>query len=297
MTTPADTPDIMEKLGSSLIQHGPANQRIYLMKLDRADLPDLPQNLIDFARARAYGKIFAVVPEETTPSFAVLNYQVEARIPGYFHGQSTADLLACYLTPERAQHDESETIAILKTAQEKAEQPTPPPPLPEGATLRAATPNDTPAMARLYRRVFETYPFPIHDPAYLLQTMKEHILYYGVWQNDRLLALSSAETRPETLSVEMTDFATDPEARGAALARHLLAHMDHELPAAGFRTAYTIARAASHGMNITFARGGYHFGGTLWNNTQICGQLEHMNIWHKPLAIRRVTDTDGRVTP
>ncbi|MDD4737256.1 MAG: putative beta-lysine N-acetyltransferase [Kiritimatiellae bacterium] len=283
MTTPALTPDTIEKLGGSLIQHGPANQRIYLMKLDQTDLPDLPKTLIDFAQARAYGKIFAVVPEEATPSFAVLNYQVEARIPGYFHGESAADLLACYLTPERAQRDETETLSILKTAQKKAADQTPPPPLPEGAKLRAATPDDTPEMARLYRRVFETYPFPIHDSDYLLQTMKDHILYYGVWRDDRLLALSSAETRPENRSVEMTDFATDPDARGAALARHLLAHMDHELPAAGFRTAYTIARAASHGMNITFARAGYNFGGTLWNNTQICGRLEHMNVWHKPL--------------
>ena len=81
----------------------------------------------------------------------------------------------------------------------------------------------------------------------------------------------------------MTDFATAPAARGASLARHLLARMDEDLAAKGFCTAYTIARAASAGMNICFARGGYTWGGTLWNNTQICGKLEHMNVWHKAL--------------
>ena len=51
----------------------------------------------------------------------------------------------------------------------------------------------------------------------------------------------------------------------------------------GMRTAYTIARAVSPGMNITFARLGYQFSGTLINNTQISGAIESMNIWHKPL--------------
>lgn len=277
------TPDTIETLGKSLIQHGPANQRVYLMKPDPEDLPELPQKLQEFARTRGYSKIFAVVPEEATPLFAVADYQVEARIPGYFRGEAAADLLAGYLNPERARRDATETTAILNTARRKAADPQPPPPLPDGALLRPAGPDDTPEMARLYRRVFETYPFPIHDPDYLRRTMTEHILYFGIWRDGELLALSSAETRPDALAVEMTDFATDPGARGAGLARHLLAAMQHELTARGFRTAYTIARAASHGMNITFARAGYTFGGTLWNNTQICGALEHMNVWHKPL--------------
>jgi beta-lysine N6-acetyltransferase len=37
-------------------------------------------------------------------------------------------------------------------------------------------------------------------------------------------------------------------------------------------------------MNKTFAALGYRYGGTLVNNTQICGDLESMNVWHKPLT-------------
>ena len=37
-------------------------------------------------------------------------------------------------------------------------------------------------------------------------------------------------------------------------------------------------------MNITFARQGYAFSGTLYNNTNISGNLESMNVWHKPLT-------------
>ncbi len=51
----------------------------------------------------------------------------------------------------------------------------------------------------------------------------------------------------------------------------------------GIKTVFTIARAKSPGMNITFARSGYDYGGTLVNNTNISGQIESMNVWYKSL--------------
>ena len=81
----------------------------------------------------------------------------------------------------------------------------------------------------------------------------------------------------------MTDFATLPSHRGRGLATHLLGRMDGAARTAGERVAYTIARAVSFGMNITFARRGYAFGGTLVSNTQIGGAIESMNIWYKVL--------------
>jgi hypothetical protein len=47
------------------------------------------------------------------------------------------------------------------------------------------------------------------------------------------------------------------------------------------KTLYTIARSHSAGMNITFAKKGYLFGGTLINNTDISGKIESMNVWYK----------------
>ena len=51
----------------------------------------------------------------------------------------------------------------------------------------------------------------------------------------------------------------------------------------GMHTAYTIARSLSAGMNITFAKLGYVFAGTLTNNTNISGKIESMNVWYKLL--------------
>ena len=62
------------------------------------------------------------------------------------------------------------------------------------------------------------------------------------------------------------------------LAGLLLGRMEIEMLKKGITTLYTIARAYSYGMNITFARSGYIFSGTLPNNTQIAGGLETMNV-------------------
>jgi putative beta-lysine N-acetyltransferase len=82
----------------------------------------------------------------------------------------------------------------------------------------------------------------------------------------------------------MTDFATHPDWLGHGLAVQLLDVMEDHMTERGICTAYTIARAISPGMNITFAKLGYQFGGCLVNNTNISGRIESMNIWHKPLA-------------
>lgn len=120
-------------------------------------------------------------------------------------------------------------------------------------------------------------------PLYLLETMQSHVAYFGIEIDGKLVALSSAEMDLDGQNTEMTDFATLPEFLGNGFAVHLLAAMEPEVKKRGIKTAYTIARAASPGMNITFARLGYSFGGRLINNTQISGHIESMNVWHKPL--------------
>ena len=146
-----------------------------------------------------------------------------------------------------------------------------------------ATKDDAEAITQVYREVFETYPFPIHDPEYILQTMEENFIYFTLWDGDRLAAVSSSEMYPAYGNVEMTDFATLPHYRGNGGAQFLLRTMEAEMRKRGIANAYTIARAYSFGMNITFARNGYSFGGTLTNNTNISGSMESMNVWYKTL--------------
>ncbi|MDD2240321.1 MAG: putative beta-lysine N-acetyltransferase [Kiritimatiellae bacterium] len=274
--------DIMATIGGSLLQHGPNSRRVYLMKLDPGDLPGLHGEIERLVQEQAYGKVFAKVPESAAASFFERGYREEARIPGYFQGETDALLLGWFADPDRAiDRDAARTLAVLETA--RAKQPLAPPPGTAHVAVRPLSPADCPALAELYRLTFPSYPFPITEPAYLADTMATHIAYFGTFDGPRLVAASSAECDHDARAAEMTDFATIPECRGKGLARHLLDHMEAAMALRGIRTAYTIARANSFGMNSAFARAAYHWGGTLINNTGIGGGIESMNVWHKAL--------------
>ncbi|HHE32302.1 MAG TPA: putative beta-lysine N-acetyltransferase [Chlorobaculum parvum] len=277
------TPDIIETCFGALLQHGPFSRRIYLMKMGQADPSKLPDQLDALARERGYSKIFAKLPEGSETVFLEHGFRIEASVPGFYQGEKAALFLARYLDPVRAESPNAAEIAsIVELA--SAKPAVEPPALSPEFSFRAYTPDDIEAMAAIYREVFPTYPFPIHDPAWLLETMASHIDYFGVEYEGRLIALASSEMDLDGLNVEMTDFATLPEFRGRNLALHLLAEMEETMRQKGMRTAYTIARAVSPGMNITFAKAGYKFSGTLVNNTNISGGIESMNVWYKKLA-------------
>lgn len=281
MTTPA-TPDCIEERFGATIQHGPFSRRIYLMKIGRADTATLPGNLERLALEQGYTKIFAKVPKGKEEAFIAAGYRIEATIPGFYEGRGEALFLGRYFDQQRAEPENRQEIErIVQLA--RSVKPVELPPLPATFTLRPCREEEVDAMAAIYRTVFPTYPFPIHDPAWLLETMRTHIDYFGIEHEGRLVALASSEMELEARTVEMTDFATLPEFRGHGLALHLLVAMEAAMRRKGIATAYTIARAVSAGMNITFAKAGYRYSGTLTNNTNISGGIESMNIWYKPL--------------
>ena len=276
--------DRCETLGHSTIQHGPFSDRIYLMKLDERDLPGIVERLDDLAGREQYTKIFSKVPARLAAPFLAHGHRQEASIPGLYQGREKALFLGKFLDPARAKPEDPAALAsVLDLAKAKA-APAPaslsPPP---GMELIPCDPGHAEEMSRIYREVFPTYPFPIHEPAYLRETMAEHIDYFGIRRESRLIALASSEMDLEKANVEMTDFATLPDHRGQGLARCLLQAMEAAMVKRGMHTAFTIARAVSPGMNITFARMGYQFTGALINNTQISGTIESMNVWYKPL--------------
>ncbi|MBG0775187.1 MAG: putative beta-lysine N-acetyltransferase [Desulfovibrionaceae bacterium] len=311
-------PDRITRVGDSLLQHGPANDRVYLMRLNPPEAGRVIRAIRDLARERGYSKLFAKVPESVLDEFLDAGYEVEARVPGMFPaardargpriargpaGPGAAGAAAaqdgCFLARYRAAWREpgaargaAEVARVLAVARKRAPDATPgvPPHAPE---IRALGPEHARDMARAYGAVFRSYPFPIHDPAFLRAQMDGDARFFGVLDAEgrdgaradghAFAALASAEMDPAGGSVEMTDFATLPAHRGRGLAGALLARMEAAMRRRGLRTAYTIARARSTGMNVVFARAGYAFSGTLWNNTHIAGGLESMNVWSKPL--------------
>lgn len=278
-------PDQLEKLlGGTLLQHGPYNDRIYLMKLGESGTGNLPVDLIDMAMHHGYSKIFVKVPADHSGQFVQAGYVVEASIPQLFNGAATGIFMGYYLNEFRALEPNA---AVLDKIRNQA--------LDKSGTAitsldrdlfawQKCDEGDVEEMAAIYKTVFQTYPFPIQDSSYLLDSMQNQVDYFGVEKDGDLIALSSAEIDALALNVEMTDFATLPEWRGNRLAIHLLMKMEKEMRQQGIKMAYTIARAVSIGMNIIFAKLGYTYGGRLKNNTNISGNFESMNIWYKMIS-------------
>lgn len=275
--------DTVEKIGRSLVQHGRYNDRIYLMKLHGGETDKVFEYIGALLQKHSYSKIFAKIPSEAQKFFREKNFVKEAEIPRFYNGHSKGLFLCNYLSPGRKYQKEQTKTKInnvLTMARKKAlslHNLT----LPAGFSLERLDDSHGKKLAALYKKVFPTYPFPIYDSEYLLQSMRETSVYFGVFFENKLVAASSAEMDVEAENVEMTDFATDPDFNKNGLSLVLLDTMEHEMKKLNIKTFYTIARSLSYGMNITFSKRGYTYSGTLINNTNISGKIESMNVWYK----------------
>ncbi len=274
--------DKIEIIGKSLVQHGPNNDRVYLMKLDPDDADRIVDELYNLTIMKRYSKIFAKVPEWALDGFLKNNYQEEACIPRFCNREYKVYFLSQFFNAKRSfisKKDKKEITDIIWTcsnAFDKSDLK-----LPRKYHVKTMEIDDIKPLANLYKKTFKVYPFPIFKEKYLLQTMNDNVVYMGIFEDDLLVSAASSEMDLDGENAEMTDFATDPKHRGQNLSYFLLQNMEAEMKRRGIKTIYTIARAKSHGINKTFGRSQYHFGGTLLNNTQISESIESMNVWHK----------------
>lgn len=278
--------DAIEMFQGALIQHGHFNNRIYLMKIKDGNPSELAHLLLENARVNNYTKVLVKIPHNASQPFLNCGYSKEAKIPNLYSGEQDAVFLAAYLSKDRRMENnshENEKIYQLSVQKQMPPESIQMPPLENNFSLHNLTLDDIPEIAALYNTVFQSYPFPINEPEYISETMESHVDYFGIITDGKLIALSSLEKDIKYLNAEMTDFATLSEWRGYGLASHLLAHMEKEAKEKGIKTTYTISRAESPGMNITFTKNAYQYGGRLINNTNIYGHIESMNIWYKAL--------------
>jgi len=275
--------DSIIRIGKSILQHGKANDRIYLIKLCKDDVFDIFSLFKQLVSKYNYKKIFAKVPYSVKQLFLDDDYVIEAHIPNFYYGTDDVFFMAKYFSSDRSSVKNQEEIKnVLKTAlktQMKQEIE-----LKEGFYFKKPEVNDITKMVQLYKKVFESYPFPIFDPNYILETMHKNVDYFGIWKSNNIVAIASSEMDLDSQNTEMTDFATLPEYYGNNFSVYLLNEMEKDAEKRNIKTSYTIARSVSYGMNICFSKMGYTFTGTLNNNTNICGSLENMNVWYKFLT-------------
>lgn len=251
------------------------------MRLKTDDAHSLIVALDDMATKNGYGKIFAKIPAPAWNDFKSADYIKEAVVPGFFKGKTGGFFIAKYFSAKREKAQNVEKLLRLvkqaggRSAKNKHRT---------GKATRdvvSCKPADAEEMSVIYQQVFKSYPFPIQKPIYLKRMMKEGVLYFCIRIEGRIAAIAAAEIDLVNQNAEMTDFATLPKWRGKGLASMLLSHMDKKTRKLGIKTAYTIARAASHGMNSVFKNSGYNYSGLLKNNSQICGSIQSMTVWYK----------------
>lgn len=279
--------DIMEKIGrNSIIQHGKFNDRIYLMKLSSEDYPDIIEDLEKISVKNNYSKIIAKIPKWSYEAFVNNKFIREAIIPQYFDSGTDLYFVSKFLDSNREiNHKVNACNDVIRKALSKkiSSSGDDNPKLSPEFSYKKLDKSHVNEIVGIYKIVFETYPFPIHDREYIIKTMLDNIIYFGIFYKDELVAVSSTEMDRSAGSVEMTDFSTLPEYRGNGFAGFLLHKMEKEMIKSKIFKSYTIARAMSFGMNITFAKANYEYGGRLINNTNISGNIESMNIWYKNL--------------
>ena len=275
--------DRIENIKGSIIQHGCHNNRIYLMRLNTDDVYGLIATLDDMAIKNGYGKIFAKISAPAWNAFKSAGYITEAVVPGFFAGQTDGFFVAKYFSAKRQKIENVENLLkfvkhagsgsadnIHRTGRVTRE-------------VGSCKSSDAEEMSVVYQQVFKSYPFPIQQPVYLKRIIKEGVLYFCIRSEGRIAAIAAVEIDLVNKNAEMTDFATLPKWRGMGFAGTLLDHMGEKARKLGVKTAYTIARALSHGMNSVFNKSGYNYSGLLKNNSQICGSIQSMTVWYKLL--------------
>lgn len=259
------------------------NSRIQVLDYHFSDPVAFVEELGTRARHLELSKVWIKARDEDALALRQAGMIEEGIILGFYSG-SDAHVLALFAQASRIQRphlEQQEEILRAIHSQPPDESLAP---LPQGYGLGIASEADLQELAGLYGLVFDSYPYPIDDVQYLRQTLKNNVVYAIVRdERGQLVAAASAETKPQLLNSEMTDFATRPDQRRKGLAQQLLHALESEIERRGIVNLYTIARSRSRGMNQTFYNAGYELTGTLVNNCHISGAFEDMHVWCKKL--------------
>ncbi|MBD3262583.1 MAG: putative beta-lysine N-acetyltransferase [Candidatus Altiarchaeales archaeon] len=270
--------DSITCLGGSLIQIGRLNDRVYLMCLDPGDMPELVGWLVSLAKEHHLTKIFCKIPASFEKRFLGEGFVREACLPGFAADEGDLVFLSKFLSESRSKTDGGRIEKILRVCEGKKPQPA------KGCeNIQLASKNHIEKLSELYATVFESYPFPITDSAYLRETMDNSTLYFLVQQKGRAVAASSCEIDFQNMCAELTDIAVHPDYRGRNFAQKLIRRMEEALKQINVCKYFTIARALNPSINVAFKKSGYTYCGTLIKNTQISGGFEDMNVWHKKI--------------
>ncbi|MBU8582039.1 putative beta-lysine N-acetyltransferase [Bacillus paralicheniformis] len=233
------------------------------------------------AKKHGIGKMIVFTKTNDRNALLERTFEPEGKIDGYFNGHD-ADVFVKYVKEDRRKTADwlaqDQMLTELFSTPRIAEAQN------ASFQIRRAASSDAPGLADLYNCVFPVYPAPVSDPAYLKEAMGKGAVYYLAFDGEKVIASAGADVNPVLGNAEITDCAVLPEYRGFSLTRRLIAALETDLKQAGIFYVYSIARAASFGMNASLYHLSYSYRGRLLNNCLIYKTIENMNIWCKNLS-------------
>jgi beta-lysine N6-acetyltransferase len=260
----------------------PFNKRIRIDDY-RGNLKMIVQRAEELCQQNLAEKLIVKARLEDYLAFFASGLQPEAVIDRYFLG-SDAHFFSKFYTPERKKNDlwitEDGMIHSIYQLGTPTDKVTPP----KEYELKKADESCAVALSTLYRKVFQIYPTPLHDPEYVKKTIKDGTIYYVFFYEGEIVSAASAEVNSFYKNAELTDCATLTEHRKYGLMKIILRELEGELKRQGIYCVYSIARSLSFGMNAVLFQLGYQYRGRLMNNCFIYDKLENMNMWVKNLA-------------
>jgi putative beta-lysine N-acetyltransferase len=251
----------------------------------QGNVDSICRRVAEIAANHSFTKIFVKSREEHWFLFISKGYMLEGVYKAYFNG-SDAYCMAFYLDLNRRTSDywiqEDQILGQVLELPPKPDRS----PIPDNCILRSASADDAERLASLYGQVFQTYPTPMTNPAYIRKVTGEGegTVFYVVEEQHTLISAASAEINGTYRNAEITDCATLPANRSQGLMRLLIHALEDDLQERNIQSAYSLSRALSFGMNASLFQLGYRYYGRLTKNCDIYDKFEDMNLWVKRLS-------------
>ncbi|WP_405412853.1 putative beta-lysine N-acetyltransferase [Maribacter sp. Asnod1-A12] len=276
--------ETIEKIDGALVYHGNMHKRIYFTEADNIDLDILLPKMHDLAKRQQYEKILGKAPEQEVNALQAKGFSVEAKIPGLYNGKIDGYFLAEYPNKKRYTNDEKslKTIATVKTIAKAANNSHSDShfEMPIDFNIKKLTAADFKSLEDLYHKAYKYHPHQIKDDTYFSKLKELNHRFYGLFQNGELLVSTILCINEAESNMEIVDFITHPNYRGQNLSYFLVQEIIRQMGDYKCKTLYTMVRATSYGLNITFSKHGFLLAGTLKNNCMVLNTIESMNVWY-----------------
>ena len=276
--------ETIEKIDGALVHHGNMHKRIYFAETDHINLDILLPKMHELAKRQKYEKILGKASEQEVNILKSKGFTVEAKIPRLYNGKTDGYFLAEYPNKKRFTNDEKslKTIATVKTIAKAANNSNLDShfEMPVDLNIEKLTTSDFKNLEDLYQKAYKYFPHQIKDATYFSKLKELNHQFYGLFKNGELLVSTILSINEAESNMEIVDFITHPNYRGQNLSYFLVQEIIKKMNDYKCKTLYTMVRATSYGLNITFSKHGFLLAGTLTNNCMVLDTMESMNVWY-----------------